>query len=213
MDATTVKPIRVSVISSPRSGNTWLRRVLASAFNLVEAAYHTPEEIPWSELPPACALQIHWLYDSEFEQKLRSEGFSILVLCRHPFDILLSILQFARHEPQTARWLDGLDGDESSILGCSPCDQAFLEYCLSQRAQGLLSVSYQWWQMRNICRVRYEDLVAQPERVLKGISNFLDCAISLDKTKAALASNSFSALQATSVNNHFWKGQQASGKS
>src|SRR5437762_2987502 len=46
--------LRLAVISTPRSGNTWLRGLLASIFGLEERAALTPDDVDWSALPERC---------------------------------------------------------------------------------------------------------------------------------------------------------------
>ena len=89
------------------------------------------------------------------------------MLARHPLDVLVSILHFASHEPQTARWLDGEGGDESSILGAEPASAAFLASATGPRARALLAVTPEWWPHGGVA-VRYEDAVGSPEAALEG---------------------------------------------
>jgi hypothetical protein len=180
--------------------------MVATAYGLDEAAYHTPGEIPWSDLPERCIIQIHWPYGEGLETQLQEEGFRTLVLCRHPFDLLISVLQFAGHEPLTARWLGGMAGDESSIVGTSPRSEAFHQYCLSDRAAALLAVSREWWCRSSICPVKYEKLVDDPAVEFARIALFLGAELSAEGIQTTVANNSIAALRATSANNHFWKG-------
>src|SRR3712207_3137993 len=83
-------PTRRDIISSPRSGNTWLRGLLSWLFNLRERAAHTPDEIDWGGLPPRCVLQIHWNRVEPFVSRLDRHGFRVVVLARHPLDVLMS---------------------------------------------------------------------------------------------------------------------------
>ena len=88
-----------------------------AAYGLEERSAHTPDEVDWEALPDRCALQLHWRRTPEFRKTLKRYGFSVAVLARHPLDVLVSILHFAPHEPQTARWLDGEGGDETRCSG------------------------------------------------------------------------------------------------
>lgn len=110
-------------------------------------AAHDPREVDWEQLPESCAFQTHWHRAREVEALLRSAGFRAATLARHPLDVLVSILHFARREP-TARWLEREGGDEESIHGVKPTSRAFLEYATSSRAQALLSVTTEWWSAR-----------------------------------------------------------------
>ena len=52
--------LRLAVISSPRSGNTWVREMLAAFYGLKQIPVHFPDDIPWDNLPRRCIIQIHW---------------------------------------------------------------------------------------------------------------------------------------------------------
>lgn len=198
-------PVRLAVISTPRAGNMWLRRQLVALFDLEERSAHTPGEVDWLSLPEACVLQLHWPRTRGLVRTLRRHGFQVLVVSRHPLDVLLSILHFARHEPETARWLDGAHGDERSLLDADPTSPAFRAYAASRRASALLAVSPQWWE-HALVSIRYEDLVAGPAQELARIVDAVGVAPALppDGVSGAVT---FSALRAEAANRHFWQGR------
>lgn len=151
--------LRLALVSTPRSGNSWLRHMLARALGLVEHGVHRPGDLAWNQLPPRSIVQIHWRPERDFCQLLAENNVRVVVLSRHPMDVLISILSFCQHDRSTLQWLDGADGNELSLQGASPTSEAFLSYAESPRAQSLLSISALWWQMPFVHRVRYEHLV------------------------------------------------------
>jgi hypothetical protein len=197
--------VRIAIVSTPRSGNMWLRRLLVAAYALEERSAHTPDEVDWDALPERCVLQLHWRRTSGFRSLLARHGFSVAVLARHPLDVLVSILHFAPHEPQTARWLDGEGGDESPILGADPTSAAFLAYATGPRARALLSVTPEWWRDAD-ARVRYEDLVAAPETALHLVADDLGARTLVPVAEAAAAVR-FADLRREATNEHFWQGR------
>ncbi|WP_417584778.1 ATP-binding cassette domain-containing protein [Nitrincola sp.] len=199
-------PIRIAVISTPRSGNTWLRLMLAGLYHAEHVAVHSPEEIKWDALPKGnFVLQVHWEKTPDFIGRLQQHGFKVVVLQRHPLDVLLSILQFSLYEPQTAQWLLGKHGSEASIQGSSPTSQEFLDYTKSKRAHALLNVSAAWSEHVESVVVRYEDMVANTAQALAHIIAFIGpTEVELSEV---IQNNSLEALRSTSTNNHFWQGQ------
>ena len=151
--------MRVAILSTPRSGNTWLRHLLMKAYDAVGIVVFSPTEVDWSNLPQSCVLQIHWRRLPLFVQRLEYHGFRIVALARHPLDVLISILHFSLHH-STARWLEGEGGNESSILGAMPGSALFQEYATGPRAAALLDVTRQWWNAPGSYRIHFEDLVA-----------------------------------------------------
>jgi hypothetical protein len=199
-------PVRFAIISSPRSANTWLRRLLVEFLALEEHAVHTPEEFDWSRVPERCVLQLHWWRDPSLTRLLDEHGFRVCVLARHPLDTLISILHFAAHEPLTARWLDGAHGDESAIIGAEPCSEAFVRYATSERATALIGVSPQWWSYPAIAKIRFEELISQPVDQLELIAGRSDVEPVISAARA-VEIISFARMQQEGTNEHFWQGR------
>jgi len=198
--------MRIAIISTPRSGNTWLRSLLSGLYEAEQIAVHSPDDIDWNNLPTDhFILQLHWHRTSQLRHLLALNNFKIVVLHRHPFDVLISILQFAHQEPQTAQWLNGDGGDEKIIHGETPSSEAFLEYAVSNRASQLFSISEAWSNDPEAMIVKYEYLVNDTERTLDELvySLGLPCA----NLSEVVACNSIEMLRETSKNGHFWQGR------
>lgn len=198
--------LRLAIVSTPRSGNTWLRRLLASMYDLPEIAVHTPREIVWESLPPKAILQIHWRDTDDFVSLLVENGFRPIVIARHPLDVLISILHFATYESQTARWLDGEAGSEISIINKSPFCSEFINYAASKRYAGLLSISAAWWNRENSWQIHYENLVADTAEELSKLNEQLGLKPARPISEV-IPLNSITSLRTTCANNHFWQGK------
>ena len=167
---------RVAIVSTPRSGNTWFRYMLAQLYGATQLVVHTPDEIEWKNLPDGnLVLQLHWPPTDDFRRQLRAANFEIVTITRHPFDVLISILNFSPNEPQTARWLDGEGGDESAIHAQSCNSDAFITYAKSPRARALLSVSSDWLKQGETVVVSYEKLVADTIGELESLAKNWAC--------------------------------------
>ena len=199
--------LRIAVISTPRSGNTWLRSLLAGIYGLEQFAVHTPDDLDWSGLPNRCIVQLHWHWREPLTSNLAAHGFRAVTISRHPLDVLLSILRFSRYEPETARWLDGESGGEAEIRDAAPLSPSFEEYATSSRAFALLSISREWWNSPDVCRVRYEDLVYRTFGELERLGETMGAPATAKAIAGAVHSNTFKALQANDANQHFWQGQ------
>jgi hypothetical protein len=200
------RPLRIAIVSSPRTGNTWLRHLFETALELPGLAEHNPGEVDWSNLPVGCVLQLHWHPTAEFRQLLAEHDFQIVALSRHPFDILISILHFTLHDA-TDRWLEGEGGDERSILGAMPRSAAFLAYAQGPRAAALLEVSREWWSLPDCHRMRYESLVADPQSELIRLLAALEAKPRL-AVEQAIARCTIPKLRSqTHHQHHFWQGK------
>jgi hypothetical protein len=200
--------LRIAVVSTPRSGNTWLRHMLSQLLDLAEHGAHRPNEVDWQALPPRAVLQLHWLPVEEFTSLLEEHGFRPVVLARHPLDVLISILAFSQHDESTIRWLGGAAGNERCLEGASPLGEAFLDYATGPRAKALLNVSVAWWQAADVCRVRYEDLVRDPAEQLSGILATLG-VVPRRSLSEVVQENSIEQLRSLSVDflYHVWQAQ------
>jgi hypothetical protein len=168
---------------------------------------HNPKDLDWNQLPDRFVLQCHWHRIDSFTSVLAEHKFRVVVLTRHPLDVLISILHFAPHEAQTARWLEGEGGNEVSIFGAPPRSSAFLEYATGPRAAALLSVSHEWRQAEGNYSLRYEDVVRDPAGELKRLGEALNHPATPEAIAAAIASNSMESLRAGCRNQHYWQGR------
>src|SRR5262245_18718493 len=116
-------PLRIAVISTPRAGNTWIRHLLGSAYQLPHFARHSLTDADWEALPREVILQIHWRRTPEFVAKLVHHDFRVVTVARHPLDVLISILHFCIYESESDHWLLGAGGSESEIYAAMPRSQ------------------------------------------------------------------------------------------
>jgi hypothetical protein len=213
-DETGASVLRLAIISTPRSGNTWLRRLLATALGLDEQAALGPDEVPWDDLPRRYILQIHWNRTRSFESLLQRGGFRVVALARHPLDVLVSLASYvSSHPAPRSIWVEhatlrGEGGDETPLLDASPSCPAFLNYATGPRARALFGISRQWWSKPEACAVRYEDLVADPVAGLSFLIGRLGAEPAV-RPEEAVAANSLTRLRALHADNpnHFWQGR------
>jgi hypothetical protein len=206
--------LRLAIVSTPRSGNTWLRHMLSSTFAMHELDRHRPSDVPWGDLPERCVLQIHWLREAPFASLLERHSFRVVTLARHPLDMLISLLHWVVRCPHPESvWTDnpalgGDRGTEVLLLGASPTSEAFLAWACSPRAVALLSVSLQWWDAPGCIGVRYEDLVRSAPDELQRIAGQLGVEPSRDPAEVA-AAHTMDRLRdmQREPSQHYWQGQ------
>jgi Sulfotransferase domain len=197
--------VRLVLTGTPRSGNSWTRLLLGDAYACESFSSHSPAEVPWEALPDDIVAQIHQHADPELASMLAGHGFRVVVLARHPLDVLISILHFAQHDSSPARWLDGEGGDETAIARSNPVDPAFLEYATGPRARTLLGLSREWWTRPEALKVRYEDLCANVAEELQALVAQISAPrASLERVARA---HTLARLRRSSLNQHFWQGR------
>lgn len=204
--------LRIALVATPRTGNTWIRTLLAEAFGLEQLAVHAPTGLPWTRLPARLVVQLHWHRLPVFRAALRETGFRVVTIARHPLDVLVSVLQFRQSEPATEFWLSGEGGDESRLVGATPEDPAFLDWALSARARALLAVTPEWWSDLDTIRVRYETAVADPGGTLVAVAERLRAEASKDlRALGAEVSLEDMRRRFVATPGHFWKGRPGVG--
>ena len=196
--------MRLALVGTPRTGNTWLRGLLAGLYGLQQYAVHNPADIDWEELPDRSIVQVHWTRSDPFRSVLERNGFRVVTIARHPLDVLVSILHFSRREPQTRHWLSGEGDGEAAIRWAAPGDAAFEAFAKGRRAGELLGVTPSWWMDPGVAKVRYESLVTGTEETLKALAAELGATPS--EMRGVIESHTLSALRPTSRNEHFWQG-------
>lgn len=196
---------RVAIISTPRSGNTWLRTLLADVTGAAALDVHRPTDVPWESLPQAVILQVHWPPTTALRQELQRRGFRVLTMRRHPLDVLISIVHFCRHEPQTRQWLDGAGGDETTLLSALPSSAAVTTYACSPRFAQLLAVTPDWTPFA-VARACYEQMAAEPLPSLRRVLRDLGIAVPDERLSGALDARSLDKMRPTAGNQHYWRG-------
>ncbi|WP_230508040.1 hypothetical protein [Paraburkholderia sejongensis] len=197
--------MRIAIISSPRSGSSWVRSVLADSLDLRQIALHNYLDAP-DPLPPRCIVQIHWYREPNFQRFLLENQFKCVVIGRHPLDVLLSVLEFIRHEPETSQWLLGNAGIPPELAGQPPSSDAFADYALGWGAENLLSVTYQWWHDELALRVRYEDLVKGSNEKFAALVAALTSEAPPQRLDESLERFDFSYFRSL-PNQHGWQGR------
>jgi len=197
--------MRIALLGSPRCGNNWVRRVMSDTLGYPHFAAHSIEEFP-QDLPSNCILNIHALNGPTERVFFEKHSCKLIVLARHPLDVFVSVLQFARNEPAVHRWLGGsCEIPRDNVATLCPDDTQFVEWMTGNGARNLLSVSLSWWQDKQLTiRLRYEDLVSHPHEMFNSVFNSLDaeCNGSLEEALAKYTVSYFAQFK-----NHGWLGR------
>jgi len=197
---------RIAILSTPRTGNTWLRRLLDGVYSLPQIVADSPADIEWERLSARCILQLHWDRDPALLEKLNEYAFRKIAICRHPLDVLISILHFSSTHAGTSSWVGGRGGGEEAIANVLPRSPAFLEYATGPRADILFSVSCQWATDPECLVVRYESFVQEPVRELTALCNRLLPAPD-DAIRYAVQVNTMEKVRKINTNQHCWQGK------
>jgi hypothetical protein len=197
--------MRIALVSTPRVGNTWIRHLLGTAYQIPHLAKHAMADSDWATLPSDVVLQMHWRREPTLQAKFAEHGFRVVTVARHPFDVLISILHFCLYDSESENWLLGQGGTEEPIWGAMPRSRSFINYALGSRAHELFAVTADWWGQPNVHGVKYEDFVAAPEEQMRKVEAVLGSFRA--PLPAVIEQCSIGQLRQGARNNHFWKGQ------
>jgi hypothetical protein len=198
-------PLRIAVVSTPRTGNTWVRHLLGTAYQIPHFARHALADADWRSLPPEVVLQMHWRAEPEFAAQLAEHGFRVVTVARHPLDVLISILHFCMYESESEQWLLGAGGSEAGIYAAMPRSHSFIEYAKSPRAAHLLAVTLDWWHRPDVVHLRYEELVCDAGAELRRLESAFG-PVRGGSVEGAVAACTLTRLRRGAINNHFWQG-------
>ena len=199
-----MRSMKIALLGSPRCGNNWVRRVMSDVLGHPHFAAHSVEEFP-KELPTDCILNVHALNEPPDNAFFEKHSCKIIVLARHPLDIFVSVLQFARNEYAVHKWLNGSCRIPRGTSSLCPDDASFVDWMTGAGARRLLSVSLSWWEdAQSITRLRYEDLVARPH---ESFNSIFDCLGAKCITGLDAALDKYTVAYFAEFKNHGWLGR------
>jgi hypothetical protein len=200
--------LRLAILSTPRSGNTWVRESLAALYDLEQISGHLPNQIDWENLPRRCVIQIHWYPWPKFLARLERLRIRPVALARHPLDILLSWLNYAYYVHLEGYCQGSGVCTECAIVGALPTSETFLDYARGEPGRLLLCYTPAWWDRPGVLRARYEELVAEPEAAFGSLVGQVD-----EPPRRSIAE----VVESTSIRRlkpsqevwqyHYWQGQ------
>jgi hypothetical protein len=155
---------RILISSTPKTGNTWLKHLLAAAYGLPMARLDDSFVAEAADrLGPRWIAHQHYDARSDALNWAARTNTALVTTVRHPGDVLISFYHHVHRYASTtpdfgAGWRLLLDSDS---LG-SPGVRAYVR----QYYHTLLNISIGWIYSRTSCVVRYEDLQRDPEGAL-----------------------------------------------
>lgn len=197
------------IASYPRSGNTWVRFLLAhlmverveSSARLLELIPDIHRSISGGQLygPATALIKTHWAWSPDLP--LREDTVGVVYLVRNPLDVLASALDYRLLRPGAS--VAGLSADGRAAFARQWIDQ----FIARGAEANWLAVGMGSWS-ENVASwtaaplpyprlvIRYEDLSLDAAGELRRICRFLRFDRGEDAIGAAVERSSFAALQA-----------------
>lgn len=201
------QPNRVLVNGSPKSGTTWMVRLLATVPGHLRVGNYRGDLARFSRPPPGAVIHGHEPYSRELADVLAARQVHVVLMLRDPRDQMVSRLYHIRRDP-SHRWHVRMNElpDEEALMHCIEGGPDL------EPARNLITL-VRGWQSRErdhpvIC-VQYERLLANPVAEFRRTLNFLNVEISPGRLEAIVHRNRFERL---AVGKRIWKQPRRPGE-
>lgn len=175
------KDLKILIVSTPKTGNTWLKSLLALAYDLPVVEFPMPEfwhdfePEQFDKLGPRWIAHQHLPPYQSFVDWTHERNIVLATTVRHPGDTLVSLYYYVRNfagktciDPQTVRLLV----PESKEAQSSPIEiYDGLEAYVRRKFFKALNFSIAWLQRGLSYGIRYEDLWYFPLETLQALTN------------------------------------------
>ncbi len=157
--------MKILVVSQPKTGNVWMRNLLARAYRLADLNEKygdaIPETVPafleWigdRDLPDGSIWHQHYFPKPELLKFARRQGLTLVTMLRNPYEAFVSFFFYVNRNPALFR-----GRPPEALLGRKIDDPEVLEF-LAGPYRLHLNMSAQWVESGASHLVRYEDLLA-----------------------------------------------------
>jgi hypothetical protein len=170
--------LKILIVSTPKTGNTWLR-------NLLAAIYDAPMREPPANVDLAALDDLgsrwvahqHYFPFPDLVTWAQTRNVVTITLSRHPGDILVSLAHYIHNytnhphmDPDLRPFFADIDQAATDGRMGDSAAATYLRF-LDERFFHDLNVSISWMQMQNPIYVRHEDLWLDPSATLRTLTD------------------------------------------
>ncbi len=173
--------LKILIVSTPRTGNTWVKYCLSLIYDLPVLDFPAPDFWRRFDSKRYDQLGDRWIAHQHlppFEplvQWARSRGVILITTTRHPADTLVSVYHYVRN----FRGRTPIDPETCQLLSDD------LEVYVRERFFKALHFSISWLQRRFSHGIRYEDLWYRPFETVRALTDQI-CRVSGEHISACL---------------------------
>ncbi len=159
--------IRIIVAGPPKTGNVWIKHILAELYGLHIISPEPGAEVEElqsflqnGQFPPDSIFQQHYWPTEEFLSLVAAEQIHLVTVLRNPYDAFVSLYHFVQNFPENFP-----PGHELHPLRKNLIDdpEIFAFIARVQKGFGIhLQLAYEWLASERSQIVRYEDLQLDP---------------------------------------------------
>lgn len=164
-----LKQLKIIVASTPKTGNTWVRHILAAVYNLPMIELSNPFDVSYASRLGDCWIgQEHYYPQSELVNWAKKNRVVVVTTIRHPGDVLVSFCYYVWdcvHNKKITGY--GLSPIMMSIADDKVPIGSNAENYVKTEFQSLLNISLAWIYSGFSKIIRYEDLWFDPVQTIK----------------------------------------------
>lgn len=195
-----VAPLRLLLVSTAKTGNTWTESLLAAIYNLPvvqvpgfwDGERHRFDSIKMEALGPRWVAHQHFDPQPELIEWTRAHGAHLITTVRHPADVLVSLfhytLNYSGELPIAPKLVEYLGSVHSAAVEKPKIRDVETEIAtfLRERFFKELDTSLAWLRSKETLAVRYEQLWLDPVATLIALTSQIR-ATSIDSIERAVA--------------------------
>jgi hypothetical protein len=193
-------PLRILIVSTPKTGNTWVKHLLSAAYRLpIEELGPEFDEYESNGLGDRWIAHQHYQPDTRLLDWARRRDVIFVTTLRHPADTFVSLYHYARNFARP-----GWQGPLVRLSQADTFDCRQASTYLIEEFHRDLSISEAWLATNRSHLVRYEDLCNDPESTFKALTDQI-FAVDDDVVRRAVDRCCLEALRATSSDTKFFR--------
>jgi hypothetical protein len=200
-----VVPAKVLVNGSPKTGTTWMMRLITSIPGYHQAGNFQGEIQRYRQVEPGQVVHGHDHYTPELGEILNSSQIKVVLMIRDPRDQVVSrVFHLRRDVTNRVHQMFQQLPDDEAVMMC-------IEGAKGVRsARDLICLTQSWLDsgMEIVC-VRYEDLIARPQAEFKRVLQFINNPLPDAFVASIVQRNRFERL---TVGKKIWKSWRTAGQ-
>jgi Sulfotransferase domain len=170
--------LRVLVVGPPKTGNVWIKCLLAHVYGLRWLDYAGPDErspaslARWVErggFAPGTIFHRHYAYSPELVATVRGAHGHLVTMVRDPYDLFVSSYYHLQKRPS---FLQRAGERQAEVIG-KPLDHPDVLRYLERGFQRTLRRAVDWVESGDSVVVRYEDLHRDPVGELARVTDLI----------------------------------------
>jgi hypothetical protein len=189
--------LKILVVGTPKTGNTWLKHVLADVYDLPIVrlgSVFDPKEADAAGSNWICHQ--HYLPKQSLLSWAKANHTLFVSVVRHPADVLISLWHHSKQARPSGKNLPGEAQGLSKLSAGVDINCATTVHFVQREFPTHLNLSIAWSSISGVATLRYEDLWNEPWEALSRLTEAIEPR-SPETLKLSLCANEFGLLQST----------------